>query len=391
MRFHLSCSVLLFAASHLASAHTWIEQLTLIGSNGSFVGTPGYPRGNVLRTTPGFSDTAMVNLIPPGGDRPVNSILTTDLICRSSQTSPTQTDGSPRLQAPAGAAIALRYQENGHVTLPQNQPGKPENRGTNYVYGTSQPLPDDALLAIHRQWTPDGKGGDGRGVLLSTLNFDDGQCFQGNNGLIGAQRAAEFQTDSLWCQQDILLPSDLQVGSLYTLYWVWDWPTMPGTTGYPNGKQEIYTTCMDIEINVVQYESGQDVHNAAVASQLANIANPSVVQNPETIAFTAVASGPASGQAASLSASPTATVDSFLSVHDVVTTYATTFVTVTSPAVAAPRSTFTIYDIETVYVTLTVSDDSSTPAVIGPRAAPTLLKHHHNHHAFNLRARLPSF
>ncbi|RMD40352.1 hypothetical protein DV735_g4781, partial [Chaetothyriales sp. CBS 134920] len=304
----------------------------------------------------------MVNLIPPDGDRPVNRILTTDLICRSSQTSPTQTDGSPRLQAPAGAAVALRYQENGHVTLPQNQPGKPENRGTNYVYGTSESLPDDALLAIHRQWTADGSGGDGRGVLLSTLNFDDGQCFQGNNGLIGAQRVAEFQVDSLWCQQDILLPSDLEVGSLYTLYW-----------------------------SVVDYESGQDIHSAAVASQLANITNPSVVQDPETIAFTAVASGPASGQAASLSTSPTTTVDSFLSVHDVITSYATTFVTVTSTAVSAPRSTVTIYDIETVYVTMTVDDNSTPTTAIAPRAAPTLLKHHHNHHAFSLRARMPSF
>ncbi|RMZ87365.1 hypothetical protein DV736_g5408, partial [Chaetothyriales sp. CBS 134916] len=410
MRFPLSSGWLLLAASQLASAHSWIEELTLIGPNGSFVGTPGYARSNVQRTTSGFTDASMVNLIPPDGNRPVNDILPTDLICRSTQTSQTQTDGSPRLQAPAGAAIALRYQENGHVTLPQNQPGKPENRGTNYVYGTSQPSSDDALLAIHRQWTADGKGGDGRGILLSTLNFDDGQCFQGNNGPIGAQRAAEFHITSLWCQQDIALPSDLKVGSLYTLYWVWDWPTMPGTAGFPDGKQELYTTCMDIEIvanqsiaavpavdkSVIHYESGQDISNAAVSSQLAIITNPTVVQNPETIVFTADASGPASGQAASLSASPTAPDDSFLSEHDTTTTYVTSSFTVvpipasTSVQLTAadgPQSTLTIYDIETEYVTMTVSNGKAQTGV-ARRAAPT---HSKQHDAFQLRARIPLF
>ncbi|RMZ76109.1 hypothetical protein DV737_g4970, partial [Chaetothyriales sp. CBS 132003] len=394
MRFPLSSSAaLLFAASQLASAHSWIEELTLIGTNGSFVGTPGYPRANVLRTAPGFTDTSMVNLIPPDGDRAVNDILTTDLICRSSQTSQTQTDGSPRLQAPAGAAVALRYQENGHVTLPENQPGKPDNRGTNYVYGTSQSSSDDALLAIHRQWTADGTGGDGRGVLLSTLNFDDGQCFQGNNGPIGAERTAEFQVAYLWCQQDIALPSDLEVGSLYTLYWVWDWPTMPGTTGFPDGKQELYTTCIDIEIvanesvaaipavdnSAIQYESGQDISNAAASSQLASITNPTVVQDPETIAFTAVASGPASGQAASLSESPTTTDDSFLLEHDTTTTYVTSSFTVVPipastsvPATTADRaqSTLTVYEIETEYVTMTAASPAGPTVQQSPRLVP---------------------
>ena len=55
------------------------------------------------------------------------------------------------------------YQENGHVTLPDNQPGKPANRGTVFVYGTTQPSPTDTLLAIHRVWNAAGTGGDQRG------------------------------------------------------------------------------------------------------------------------------------------------------------------------------------------------------------------------------------
>ena len=287
----------------------------VVAPNGTMVGQPGFARGNVLRGTPGFGDPAMVNLIPPGAPRAVNDIQPTDLMCKSTQTSQTQTDGSPRLQAPAGASVALRYQENGHVTLPQNQAGKPDNRGTVFVYGTTQPSPDDSFLAIHRQWTPDGKGGDGRGVLLSTQNFDDGQCYQMNGGSISNQRQAEFKHTAaqpmgadLWCQQDIALPANLDANKPYTLYWVWDWPTMPGTSGFPNGKQEIYTTCMDIDIvnsgsaqsgskATVNFQQGQDLNYAGVSSQLADVANPTAVTG-KFIAF--------SGAAAPASAPPPA-------------------------------------------------------------------------------------
>ena len=326
----------------------------VVAPNGTMVGQPGFPRGNVLRSTQGFGDPAMVNLIPyEGSQRRPNDIRANDLMCKSTQTSQTQTDGSPRLQAPAGAAIALRYQENGHVTLPQNQPGKPDNRGTVYVYGTTQPSPDDAFLAIHRQWTADGKGGDGRGVLLSTQNFDDGQCYQVNGGSISQQRQKQFSHTAsptmggdLWCQQDIALPADLPANRQMTLYWVWDWPTMPGTAGFPDGKQEIYTTCMDIDIvdsssvepvskGSVNYQQGQDLNNAAISSQMADITNPTAVtgkfiplsnaptsltSSAETIAFSTSAAGPATGQAATESASAaqpgaTSADPDFLSVH----------------------------------------------------------------------------
>lgn len=355
----------LLAATPLTSAHTWIEQLIVIAPNGTLVGQPGFPRGNVLRGSPGFGDPAMVNLIPPDG-RPINQIEPTDLMCKSTQTSQTQTDGSPRLQAAPGSAVALRFQENGHVTLPDNQPGKPPNRGTVYVYGTTQPSPDDSFLAIHRVWNADGTGGDGRGVLLSTQDFDDGQCYQVNGGKISQQRQQQFKHDfsmvmgnDLWCQQDIQLPSDAPTGKPYTLYWVWDWPTMPDTPGFPNGKQEIYTTCMDIDIvdsdsvgtvskAQAQFVQGQPVDSAAIAKQFSNIANPTAVTGQSilftgipaavtskslptkstqsltstigsSIAFSASASGPVSGgasEASVIAATSTETgVPAFLTVH----------------------------------------------------------------------------
>lgn len=347
-----------------ATAHTWVEQLMVIAPNGTMVGHPGFPRGNVLRSSPGFGDPAMVNLIPPDG-RPANQIQPQDLMCKSTQTSQTQTDGSPRLQAAPGSAIGLRYQENGHVTLPGTQAGKPQNRGTVYVYGTTQPSPDDSFLAIHRVWTPDGSGGDRRGVLLSTQNFDDGQCYQVNGGTISTQRQQQyghafnpFMGSDLWCQQDIQIPASAPSGKPYTLYWVWDWPTLPGTPGFPEGKQEIYTTCMDVDIadnigvdpmSKAQASAWQDqpADQAAIKAQMADIANPTAVTGQTipfsatptfsqpasssnsqvltssstgtTIAFSASATGPAAGAASEASVSFATQVSTgepgFLTVH----------------------------------------------------------------------------
>ena len=223
----------------------------------------------------------MVNLIPPNGGP--NQILPTNMMCKSSQQNMVQTDGSPRLKAPAGSFVALRYQENGHVTLPDNQPGKPSNRGTVYIYGTTQPKPDDTLLGIHKVWNKDGSGGDKRGVLLATQSYDDGQCYQVNPGQISVTRQAEFKHVAnklmgadLWCQNDVQLPSDAPSGKPYTLYWVWDWPTAPGVDpALPKGKIELYTTCMDIDItvanqqkSVAKFVDGQPIDNAGIKSYL---------------------------------------------------------------------------------------------------------------------------
>ncbi|KIV81551.1 hypothetical protein PV11_03727 [Exophiala sideris] len=360
----------LLAAIPFTSAHTWIEQMMVIAPNGTLVGTPGFARGNVLRSSPGFGDPSMVNLLPPDG-RTINEILSTDLMCKSTQIDQNQTDGSPRLQAAAGSAVSLRYQENGHVTLPQNQPGKPGNRGTVYVYGTTQPSPDDAFLAIHRVWNADGTGGDGRGVLLSTQNFDDGQCYQVNGGTISQQRQKQFPhpTDSLmgadlWCQQDIQIPSTAPSGQPYTLYWVWDWPTLPGTSGFPDGKQEIYTTCMDIDIvddgsseafskADVSFDQGQALDNAAVSAELTDIANPTAVSGT-VIPFSASATGPVSGGASLASAAASATetdtgIPAFLSVH-----------TGSVTGAGVETQTFSVMPIS---VTYTTTQEVSTPTV----------------------------
>lgn len=279
--------------SSFAHAHTWVEQLTLISPNGTFVGAPGYARGNVMRTSSNFGDPLMVNLLPPDGRPATQGILNSDSMCKDSQKTAVQTDGSPRLQAAAGSLIALRYQENGHVTLPKNQPGKPSDRGSVFIYGTTQPSEKDTFLAIHEQWNAAGTGGDKRGKLLATQPFDDGQCYQINGGDISVKRKTEFPHDSspltgpdIWCQNDIAIPSDAPLGKPYTLYWVWDWPTAPGVDpGLPKGKPEIYTTCMDIDItSQAEQSSGGDSKQknfnfkAATDGSINNMAIPKYMQ-----------------------------------------------------------------------------------------------------------------
>ena len=259
----------------------------VINKNGTFGGAPGYARGNVLRTSPQFKDTAMVYMLPPSDH--ASQILPSDKMCKDSQRTQHQTQGSPRLQASPGDAIALRYQENGHVTLPQNSPGKPQNRGTIYVYGTTEPKDDESFLSVHKAWNQNGTGGDKRGVLLSVQNFDDGRCYQVNGGQISKERQQKYphQADQLmgtelWCQQDIALPSNVSAGKPYTLYWVWDWPTLlPGN----KQKPQTYTTCMDVDVTQKQrsnslmdssssgYVNDQSLNSAAIPSQFEGLSS----------------------------------------------------------------------------------------------------------------------
>ena len=258
----------LFGLLALSKAHSWVEQITLISPNGTFLTStaPGFPRGNVLRSSPSFSDTAMVNLLPPNGRPSGNTILPNDPMCRLSQSNPTQTPGSPRLRAPPSSLIALRYQENGHVTLPQSPPGKPANSGKVYVYGTTAPKSDDTFLSIHNVWNADGTGGDKRGRLLTVQNYDDGQCYQVNGGAISVARQKRFPHEKtqelggdLWCQTDLRLPKEAESGKAFTLYWVWDWSTLGGgaNPALPKGLTEIYTNCMDIDVTAEQAPGGE--------------------------------------------------------------------------------------------------------------------------------------
>ncbi len=260
-----SFRTILFAIAGLTAstlAHTWIEEYQVIGPNGSYIGDRGFSRGYTARTDPDFDGDANVlwllpqntAVMPDGAVR--LRINATDSLCHPNQRTSNYTDPRyPMLKASPGSFVAMKYLENGHVTLPWNQPGKPIHGGTVYVFGTTKPIADEKIVNVMK-WTPDGTGGDGRGWLLSIQNFDDGRCHQINDCVLSVERQALYPnmipgqnvSTEQWCESDVQIPTNLKPGKL-TTYWVWQWPTAPeASCTYPQGKDEYYTTCADFEI-----------------------------------------------------------------------------------------------------------------------------------------------
>ena len=136
---HSSAAAALVAVALLVAPttqHSWVQELDVIDpKTGTFAGTPGYCRNNSLQSSPGFSDPLMVHILPGLGQPAIEQrdtipaldtegIFPNDTMCKHTQETQYQSPGNPRLKASPGDLVALRYQENGHVTLPQNQPGK---------------------------------------------------------------------------------------------------------------------------------------------------------------------------------------------------------------------------------------------------------------------------
>ncbi|KAF2644435.1 hypothetical protein P280DRAFT_390462 [Massarina eburnea CBS 473.64] len=258
-------------ATPFATGHSWVEQLRNLNDKGEYIGEYGYARGMVSKTDPGFSGFSMNYLLPAIGEKSLPFIGDETLLCAPTQREAKQSsDKYPRLQAAPGKFIAMRYTENGHTTLvdsPTNLP-KPKSGGTIFVYGTTDPKPDEKLVNVMK-WTEDGQGGDKRGFIVGMNDFDDGRCYEmpqienANNpnfldrhkkypdyamGQVPATADTPGQV-GLFCETDVKIPKDAQTGKPLTLYWVWQWNTMPGKDAQtPNGKSEYYTTCIDVDI-----------------------------------------------------------------------------------------------------------------------------------------------
>ncbi|KAK7177824.1 hypothetical protein PSPO01_16127 [Paraphaeosphaeria sporulosa] len=255
-----------------AAAHSWLEQLSNVASNGSFVAGYGYPRGFVDKGAPSFDQSANVWLLPPLEQQPP-FVSHANFLCHPSQRIANQSASYPRLQTVPGGMVAMRYAENGHATIPdggRNLMGKPEKGGTVFVFGTQRPRQDEILLDV-LQWTRDGLGGDRRGFLLASQNFDDGRCYQLGNGAALANSRKEQTPNALpgqpgsehelLCETDVRVPGNVQVGKPYTMYWVWQWPNAPGKDhNYPSGKDEYYTSCVDVDISALSLQPQQLEH-----------------------------------------------------------------------------------------------------------------------------------
>ncbi|KAK0657546.1 hypothetical protein B0T16DRAFT_288753, partial [Cercophora newfieldiana] len=257
--------------------HSWPEATFRIAPNGTMIGAPGYARKHGFRGE--VADPDLLWLIPPNGRD--GKIHDDDKIVRANQralTDASYSDKAPMLKVAPGDFVAIQYTENGHVSRSDEaeQNAKPVNRGTIYLYGTTtaSDLTNYNLKDIHLVWNADGTGGDGKGRLLATRNFDDGQCYEPIPGTdrahITTNRMAFMSANAveppaaLACQSDLQIPLDVSTGDILTILWVWDWPTMtqsgvavsPASYDYNADKSgpphaespEIYTGVVDYKI-----------------------------------------------------------------------------------------------------------------------------------------------
>lgn len=375
----LAALTLLTVFPLLSVSHSWNEQLSVVGSNGSFTGAAGYPRGYMARTDPGFNGFSMLWQLPSNeaGRTLINS---SDLLCHPAQRTQNQTSNYPRLQVAPGSAIAMKYLENGHVSLPSNQIGKPSKAGSIFVFGTTQPKTDETLENV-LLWSTDGSGGDKQGRLLASNNFDDDRCYQINSGPISTSRQKQFPDpnpgqpgsyNEQWCETNVILPTDPSIvppGKTLTIYWIWQWPTLPGRDpGLPSGKDEYYTTCSDLDVRTDETSgpmanklTQQDPQPNAVPdykSRSALVSNPKGAlflgaSSPSASAATSSAA-PANANAAAVTAPP-----AFSSVTAFTTAAGTTAV---MQAANAPPSV----SVVTILYTMTLPAAGATDVPMAP-------------------------
>nr|POF17458.1 hypothetical protein CFP56_12872 [Quercus suber] len=397
---NLLSGALAFAIIFLARpvvGHTWIEEMQVIGLNGSYAGDRGYSRGYVARTDPTFNGFSDNYLVPQVGVR----INGSDSLCHPSQRASNYTNPAyPMLKAAAGDYVAMKYLENGHVTLPENQAGKPANGGTVYVYGTYHPADDEKLVDV-LQWTRDGSGGNGKGFLMAAQNFDDGRCHQINCGNISTYRQIHFPSHQIgqptstmeqWCETDLELPTSLTEGTL-AVYWVWQWPTEPNADcTYPDGKDEYYTTCSDMQIvgeqdeeviataaavHTLVQEAPQSTAVAEYKSRTAATTSPVVIYMKDTTTVGTTTSAAASFNSAcasSRSAGIVPTPNTSVQTCAVVTSFATQDAVATDAPSASPSSVLPSGSTITIVSTMmTQSSISSSSDVFSTDQTSSLL------------------
>lgn len=251
----------LLAMARLSAGHSWPEEVRRIAPNGTLVGPVGYSR-------------ALGN-----GDNQYQLIHKLDSALlfipeKAKLTEKSYSDARPMAKAAPGDWVAIQYNENGHVSLPESPKIdriSPVNRGTIYLYGTTNNNLDKVRFAdVHLKWTADGTGGDKKGRLLATRHYDDGQCREpvasdtGDPGGIKAFRQANFplstRGDRLFCQSDIKLPDNLKIGDVYTVIWVWDWPqtwergvAVSPYTFVEEGKKDPFVSTPEIYTGLVDF------------------------------------------------------------------------------------------------------------------------------------------
>jgi hypothetical protein len=234
----------------LAAAHTWPEQLQVIGPDGTYTGNHGYIRAYTPRSDPDFSDDKNVYLLPPNESGRIR-IDSSDLACPPQQQSGNSYSSDyPMLNVQPGDHVAIKYLENGHVTQPELLPGKPKDGGSVFVYFMNS-LEDGQTLENILRMSANASLAEGR--LVGSGNYDDGRCYQINDASsISLERQQQFPNPvegqpgvntERWCEMDAQIPTDAPSSGTLSGIWVWAWPTEG-----EGAKDEYYTGCFDVAL-----------------------------------------------------------------------------------------------------------------------------------------------
>ncbi|KAI9855645.1 MAG: hypothetical protein M1813_009691 [Trichoglossum hirsutum] len=184
-----------------------IDNIQKIDSEGQLVGDLGYIRNYTARAANQDVDKRNTyGLLDESSEK---------IFCSPFQEIQFQANGFPRLRANPGSQIVAQYLENGHISAPA-VPGS--IIGNIYWFGSGGQDTvgeDDTTFEEVQSW----KNALGRGRLLNVTPFDDGTCGRGD--------------PTLPCRSAFQIPPDAMTGSVYRIYWLWDYSSKLGNnTGH---------------------------------------------------------------------------------------------------------------------------------------------------------------
>ncbi|KAI9869369.1 MAG: hypothetical protein M1813_000158 [Trichoglossum hirsutum] len=193
----LALPCILHFAFHTAfvNGHSWVDSIQKIDSEGQPIGDLGFLRNYTARVANQDVDKRNTHEI----ESPEQ------IFCSPYQEVQFQANGFPRLNASSGSQIVAQYLENGHISAPV----VPDSIvGNIYWFGSggeSIASEDNTTFREVQSW----KEAPGRGRILNVTPFDDGICGR--------------EDPTLPCHSTFQIPLDADAGSVYRIYWLWDY------------------------------------------------------------------------------------------------------------------------------------------------------------------------
>lgn len=140
-------------------------------------------------------------------------------VCKATQQAAINLKSWPRLKAAPGDKVVAYHYENGHVSTPETA----GNSGRTYWFGTTKQDAKHTLGDVLK-WIDDGEEQGGPGRYLAASLYDDQKCAEANPSPISAERGIGPGGVNKPCKDiGFVVPAELKPGSVYTVYWVWDY------------------------------------------------------------------------------------------------------------------------------------------------------------------------